>query len=547
MSTVLIFTLCLILNAYGFFPVTYETGDSIPVRVSNVAPFHNPTEKYEYDYLPWPCKPRRKRAHLDNFRLGSMFNGERNRKSLYEIKFNSSMSYNSVCGETSLDEHAVNAFIDAITNEYQYEMWVDDIPVFGRIGFWQTSDQIAHGKMYFVITHRHFYVRYNAKNQIISVNISSVLRATDYVEIQKDLALSKVHFTYSVSHSFIDAEYWRRFEFMRSGSESSSQVEVHWLWILNSCFLVILLAGLLSMVLLRTVKNDYAHYLALEDEGDEMEDAAGWKRIRFDVFRAPHRGYLFASIVGVGCQLLLISFVLLVLAGVGYFYCGNHGRIYVAAVFGYSLTAYCAGYVASAKAKDFIIIMQREAEEEYDWARSCGYTLALFAVPYLVMFSVVNSIAIYYESAVALPAETILSILFLWAFVTFPLTAFGAFRGAKSAEEEYPCHVKRANQLAQSSQESDLPWYYNRYLLCFMVGFLQFMSIYVELHTIFNSVWGHQPYTLFGILFLTFCILLIVTSCLVILTTYFELNVENYKWWWPSLMRGGACGAFISV
>jgi transmembrane 9 superfamily protein 1 len=59
------------------------------------------------------------------------------------------------------------------------------------------------------------------------------------------------------------------------------------------------------------------------------------------------------------------------------------------------------------------------------------------------------------------------------------------------------------------------------------------------------SIWGHQAYTLFGILLLTFIILLIVTSFVVILMTYFQLTAEDYRWWWPSLLRGSACGIFM--
>jgi len=44
-----------------------------------------------------------------------------------------------------------------------------------------------------------------------------------------------------------------------------------------------------------------------------------------------------------------------------------------------------------------------------------------------------------------------------------------------------------------------------------MAGFLPFSAIYIELHYIFASLWGHKIYTLFGILFLAFIMLLIVT------------------------------------
>merc|ERR1719229_402239 len=193
------------------------------------------------------------------------------------------------------------------------------------------------------------------------------------------------------------------------------------------------------MILLRTLKNDVARYLQV-DQIDQEEasharqtgmmteiDDSGWKRIRSDVFRPPRYPYLFSSIVGIGAQILLIAFFLLTLAVIGYFYPGNHGRIYVASIFLYSLTAYIAGYVASSKLKELVVI-----KEEHDWMVSCGITSSLFAGPYLIVFSIVNSIAAIHKSSIALPFATIVAIILLWAFVTFPLTAFGAYRGGKA-------------------------------------------------------------------------------------------------------------------
>lgn len=50
---------------------------------------------------------------------------------------------------------------------------------------------------------------------------------------------------------------------------------------------------------------------------------------------------------------------------------------------------------------------------------------------------------------------------------------------------------------------------------------------------------------LYGILFLAFVLLAIVTSFVVIALTYFQLVVEDYRWWWRSLASGGMVGVFI--
>lgn len=58
----------------------------------------------------------------------------------------------------------------------------------------------------------------------------------------------------------------------------------------------------------------------------------------------------------------------------------------------------------------------------------------------------------------------------------------------------------------------DVPWYRRDASQMVMSGFLPFSAIYIELHYIFASVWGHQIYTLFGILILAFLLLLVVCS-----------------------------------
>jgi len=79
----------------------------------------------------------------------------------------------------------------------------------------------------------------------------------------------------------------------------------------------------------------------------------------------------------------------------------------------------------------------------------------------------------------------------------------------------------------------------------FLAGFLPFSAIYIELHYIFNSIWGHKIYTLFGILFLAFIMLFIVTCFITIASIYFQLTREDHQWWWRSFFNGGATGLFI--
>ena len=66
-----------------------------------------------------------------------------------------------------------------------------------------------------------------------------------------------------------------------------------------------------------------------------------------------------------------------------------------------------------------------------------------------------------------------------------------------------------------------------------------YSAISVELYYIFATVWGREAYTLYGILFLVFVILISVTACISVALTYHQLSSEDYRWWWKSIFSSG--------
>ena len=64
-------------------------------------------------------------------------------------------------------------------------------------------------------------------------------------------------------------------------------------------------------------------------------------------------------------------------------------------------------------------------------------------------------------------------------------------------------------------------------------------ATFVELYYIFISLWGHQLYTPYGILYVSFIILLVVTACVTVSVTYLQLSMENHHWWWQAVRSGG--------
>merc|ERR1712217_869791 len=133
-----------------------------------------------------------------------------------------------------------------------------------------------------------------------------------------------------------------------------------------------------------------------------------------------------------------------------------------------------------------------------------------------------------------------------WACVTFPLTVLGGIVGRhqtmkySQVNNPFPC---KTNKLAR--EIPSCRWYQSPITQMFASGFLPFSSIYIELHYIFNSVWGPRIYTLYGILLLAFGMLLLVAGTVTILFTYFHLNAEDHRWWWRSFGSGIAVSGFF--
>lgn len=60
----------------------------------------------------------------------------------------------------------------------------------------------------------------------------------------------------------------------KPNSRALFALQIHWFSIFNSFMMVIFLVGLVSMILMRTLRKDYARY-SKEEEMDDMVSAVG--------------------------------------------------------------------------------------------------------------------------------------------------------------------------------------------------------------------------------------------------------------------------------
>lgn len=319
------------------------------------------------------------------------------------------------------------------------------------------------------------------------------------------------------------------------GQKFPSSFEIHWLSIINSIVLVLLLTAFLTIILLRVLKNDFSRYMELDDEAIEEEES-GWKLIHGDVFRFPELPVFFCAAVGVGNQLLVAMFFHLCLALGGIISTTRRGSLLAGAVVLYCLTSFIAGYSS--------IRLYRQMNGK-NWVRCIIITAGLFPVPTTFVFMWVNSVAMAHGSTSALPFTAILTVMALFMFISFPTTIFGGIVAKNYGPADFDAPT-RTTKVAREIP-TEIPWFRSRPFQILIAGFLPFSAIYIELHYIFASMWGHQIYTLFGILFFAFMLLIVVTSFITVALLYFQLAREDHRWWWASYINGGMTGVFIYV
>jgi len=202
----------------------------------------------------------------------------------------------------------------------------------------------------------------------------------------------------------------------------------------------------------------------------------------------------------------------------------------------YCLTSVVGGYTS--------IRLYRQMNGR-DWVRCTLLQAGLFPAPVVTVFLWVNTVALFHGSTSALPFTAILTVTALYLLVSLPTTVFGAILAKNHANPDF-CAPTRTTKVAREIP-SEVTWYRGRSFQVLIAGFLPFSAIYIELHYIFASMWGHQIYTLFGILLIAFCLLVTVTSFITVALLYFQLAREDHRWWWASYINGGMTGLFIYI
>lgn len=514
----LIFCIFLRINADEHTHI-YEDNEEVVLWMNTVGPYHNRQETYAYFSLPFCVGTKETISHYHET-LGEALQGVELEFSGLDIEFKADISSTPYC-EILLTEEKQKAFIYAVKNHYWYQMYIDDLPVWGIVGEVEENGGVYS---HYIWTHKKFDIGYNGK-QIVDVNLTS----ENKVKLNLD---AKIPFTYEVNWKKSNIKFEDRFD--KYLDPNFFQHRIHWFSIFNSFMMVIFLVGLVSMILMRTLRKDYARY-SKDEELDDMErdlgDEYGWKQVHGDVFRPASHSMLFSALIGAGYQVTVVTLSVIVFAILGELYT-ERGSLLSTAIFVYAATSPINGYFGGS-------LYARMGGKI--WIRQM--LLSAFMLPALVCGTAffINFIAIYYHASRAIPFGTMVAVTCICLFVILPLTLVGTVLGRNLAgQPDFPCRV---NAVPRPIPEKK--WFMEPAVIVVLGGVLPFGSIFIEMYFIFTSFWAYKIYYVYGFMLLVFIILMIVTVCVTIVCTYFLLNAEDYRWQWTSFLAAASTSGYV--
>jgi hypothetical protein len=297
----------------------YSPHESVSVVVNKVGPFANPHETYRYYDLPY-CKRTVEFTsglegaaeeggdgvegnpngdgvdHADRadhaavlgavkqkMSMGNALAGDRHETSPYDITFGDPVPFRTLC-ELELHPKQVQRFKEAVHDDYYFELLVEDLPMWGYVGAIEGEDlilgELEDSKTY-LFPHLHFKLGVN-ENKIVSAHVYTQTHRK--VDITDPTEPVNVAFSYSVE--WVDEpnlQHKDRMSRYVDGAFLPDKLEIHWLSIINSFILVLLLTTFLSVILMRVLKQDFSSLVDMDEEAGVDEDEVGWKLLHGDV------------------------------------------------------------------------------------------------------------------------------------------------------------------------------------------------------------------------------------------------------------------------
>ncbi|CAM4775184.1 unnamed protein product [Rotaria magnacalcarata] len=545
----------------GVAPLDFKKGENVEVKAVKMT---STKTQLPYDYydVAMHCKPANGTKYKSE-NLGEILRGDRIVNTKFKVEMATNVGCQSLCKDKHLNKQQSSTISKRIRKNYYVHLLIDNLPCATKFENVETHEVLyEHGyrlglytkkteetyinnhlimKLYYHKESEDLYrvVGFEVEpksidSKRINVNNDGTCAIQNGQEMQKIDPKNEnaITTTYEVIWANSETRWASRWDTYLAMTDA----QIHWFSIVNSVIVVFFLAGILSMIIVKTLRRDIARYN--QEDADDGSEETGWKLVHGDVFRPPHRKNVLAALIGSGIQIFLMSLIVIVFAALGMLSPSSRGALITAASFLYVFMGLIAGFYAGRIYKTI---------RGSNWKRTAALTATIypgivFGIGFFLNFFIWGK-----RSSGAVPLSTMVAILVMWLGISFPLVCVGFYFGYRKQPYDHPV---RTNQIPRQVPEQQ--WFLHPVLsyslkfdinTCYRV--LPFGAMFIELFFIFSAIWENQYYYLFGFLFLVFIIIIISCSQISIVITYFQLCGEDYHWWWRSFIASGGSAFYV--
>lgn len=346
----------------GTAPTSYKKGDAVPLFVNHLTPTESRNDPklrsaFSFDHYDPHfhfCQPDGGPQYIRES-LGSILFGDRIQTSPFDLKMAVNQTCKSLCGPVEYQPEDATFVNLKILNGFDFNWLIDGLPAaqlvteseydepFYSPGFdlGRAVEEQAPGPdgskdvLMYLNNHYDIVVDYHEASKdnfrVVGVlvqpysmadNDQYVNKGEQYCGDEENPVILSEEGGRTTSVTFSYSIYWRLsptpFATRWDKYLHVYDPKIHWFSLVNSAVIVVFLIGMVSTILVRTLKKDIARYnrldqLALDDFGDGgavedgVQEDSGWKLVHGDVFRPPKYPLLLAVLVGNGAQLFMMT------------------------------------------------------------------------------------------------------------------------------------------------------------------------------------------------------------------------------------------------